>query len=128
LAGWGRAEAAVPGEGVEGAADGIASVEDGALAGDQFDAVERERIDESPVLVRAVAEGGIIVADAVDEGEVAEAGEAADERGSLAIGGFLDTDAGQFAEGFREGSDETFLELLGRQFADHGRGRGGGEW
>jgi len=77
------------------------------------------------VFVRAVAEDGVVEANPVDQGQRAEAGEAADVGRALAIGGLLHHHARQFGQGLRQGAHQLFFQVLLVQHFDlqrHGMG------
>ena len=66
-------------EEIQGAADGVAAIKHTPLPWHELDAVDGVRVDGVEVLVRAFAEDAVVEADAVDQREVSEAGEATDE-------------------------------------------------
>ena len=114
-------KAAAFGQSVHRAADRITAVKHRALGRQQFHALQRERIDERPVLIRAVAEGAVVVADAIHHHQRAEAGEATDEGRSLPVRGLLDRHARRFTQRFGEGARQALIHLLFVEFL-HRRG------
>src|SRR5690606_10914553 len=68
----------------------------------QLDAVDGKGVDGVPILDWAAAPRGIVEPDAVDQEQVLPSGEAADERRAVAVGRFLNEDAGNELQRFRE--------------------------
>ena len=60
---------------LDGAPDGIGSVEDGCRAFDHFDPLESSRINGGPVLIGAGPKDGVVESDPVDEQDGPEGGE-----------------------------------------------------
>ena len=78
----------------------IGSVKHGALRAYQFKAVEGKGIDRVPVMDGTAPERGVVETDPVEQEKVLPPGEAADERGAVAVCRFLDNDTRRVAEGF----------------------------
>ena len=94
------------------AAHGIASVEHRPLVLHHLDSLQSEGVDRVVVLVGAGAERGVVEADAVDQGQVVIAGESADDRRSLAVGGLLDHHPGGLFKGFGKTADRPIPDRL----------------
>ena len=106
---------------LDGSADGIAAVLDGKRAAHRFEPAYAQWIHGVPVLVRAVAEGGIVQPDTVDQHQGPESGEPAQVGGSLSVGGFLDHGAGLVGKGLGKRSRRLVdPDLAAVQHADAG--------
>ncbi len=88
---------------VDGPADGVAPVENAGGAAHEFQAVQGIPIHRAPVLVGAAAHGGMVEADPIHQHQGAVAGEAADIRRGLPVGGLLHHHRGLAFQGLGNG-------------------------
>ncbi len=119
-------EARVDRQHLNGAAHGVAAVERAGGTQDGLHLPGLCGFDESEVLVRSRAEGGVIETDAVDEVEHLIPGEAAEKGRNLGGGGLLHQHARFAFERVADGEQRTGAEAVFLPDQGEGGGFGGG--
>ena len=78
-----------------------------------FEPGDGERVHGAPILVWPLAESGVVEPDAIHQQQRAEAGETADERRTLAVGGLLHHRPRRVAQRLRQGTRQALSQLPG---------------